>query len=279
MLMDSCLNMTRMQVSDRINCGVCVFTSDIFTVIQGVSTQRKDRANLRNVSSIEALQPANRSLPTVQLDQDILTPLAGKKQIYTYEAMNFREQIRTPGTGLSSILKTESETKTVGGGSGLWKKIQLPLEGFYFLSLKTRFGTWRDATLSHRSTGNYQLGTGLTARHIEITLQYWMGPGISPRRGSIVLRHWKGTILNLSLGATCHNCGGSLEFDDCYFGLLHDTLMAQMAHCLTKMALSLRSSVEIGRIWTGTEIIAKTVIETVTVTKTITGTECWFSNN
>lgn len=31
------------QVSDRINCGVYIFTPDIFTAIQGVSTQRKDR--------------------------------------------------------------------------------------------------------------------------------------------------------------------------------------------------------------------------------------------
>nr|GME13872.1 mannose-1-phosphate guanyltransferase alpha [Ipomoea batatas] len=30
-------------VSERINCGVYVFTPDIFTAIQGVSTERKDR--------------------------------------------------------------------------------------------------------------------------------------------------------------------------------------------------------------------------------------------
>ncbi|CAK7328995.1 unnamed protein product [Dovyalis caffra] len=116
-------------VSDRINCGVYVFTPEIFTAIQDVSSQRKDRANLRRVSSFEALQSAtryvlthehysitehapiftttscpdasslNRSLPTdfVRLDQDILSPLAGKKQLYTYETMDFWEQIKTPG--------------------------------------------------------------------------------------------------------------------------------------------------------------------------------------
>ncbi|KAG9152818.1 hypothetical protein Leryth_017642 [Lithospermum erythrorhizon] len=89
-------------VSDRINCGVYVFTPEIFNAIQGVSTQRKDRANLRRVSSFEALQPANRSLPTdfVRLDQDILSPLAGKKKLYTYETMDFWEQIKTPGMSL-----------------------------------------------------------------------------------------------------------------------------------------------------------------------------------
>ncbi|KAJ6875414.1 mannose-1-phosphate guanyltransferase alpha-like isoform X1 [Populus alba x Populus x berolinensis] len=93
-------------VSDRINCGVYVFTPEIFTAIQDVSSQRKDRANLRRVSSFEALQSAtsflNRSLPTdfVRLDQDILSPLAGKKQLYTYETMDFWEQIKTPGMSL-----------------------------------------------------------------------------------------------------------------------------------------------------------------------------------
>ncbi|GAB4845602.1 hypothetical protein Ancab_039005 [Ancistrocladus abbreviatus] len=89
-------------VSDRINCGVYVFTPDIFMAIQGVSTQRKDRANLRRMSSFEALQSATRSVPTdfVRLDQDILSPLAGKKKLYTYETMDFWEQIKTPGMSL-----------------------------------------------------------------------------------------------------------------------------------------------------------------------------------
>ncbi|XP_058078078.1 uncharacterized protein LOC131226289 isoform X1 [Magnolia sinica] len=89
-------------VSDRINCGVYIFTPDIFTAIHDVSTQRKDRANLRRVSSFEALQSATKTLPTdfVRLDQDILSPLAGKKQLYTYETLEFWEQIKTPGMSL-----------------------------------------------------------------------------------------------------------------------------------------------------------------------------------
>ncbi|KAK4402358.1 Anaphase-promoting complex subunit [Sesamum angolense] len=88
-------------VSDRINCGVYIFTPDIFTAIQGVSTQRKDRATLRRITSFEALQPGHRSLPSdfVRLDQDILSPLAGKRQLYVYETMDFWEQIKTPGSG------------------------------------------------------------------------------------------------------------------------------------------------------------------------------------
>jgi hypothetical protein len=41
----------------------------------------------------------NRALPAdfVRLDQDILSPLAGKKELYTYQTLDFWEQIKTPG--------------------------------------------------------------------------------------------------------------------------------------------------------------------------------------
>ncbi|KAJ9135231.1 hypothetical protein P3X46_032439 [Hevea brasiliensis] len=90
-------------VSDLINCGVYIFNPEIFTAIQGVSTNREDRANLLHLSSFDGLQSVTRaSFPTdfVRLDQDILSPLAGKKQLYTYETMNFWEQIKTPGMSL-----------------------------------------------------------------------------------------------------------------------------------------------------------------------------------
>jgi small-conductance mechanosensitive channel len=40
-----------------------------------------------------------RATPTkfVRLDQDILTPLAGKKKLYTFETTDFWEQLKTPG--------------------------------------------------------------------------------------------------------------------------------------------------------------------------------------
>ncbi|KDP45422.1 hypothetical protein JCGZ_09671 [Jatropha curcas] len=81
-------------VSDLINCGVYVFSPDIFTVIQ---------ANLLRGSSFEGLHSMTRTtLPAdfVRLDQDILSPLAGKKQLYTYETIDFWEQIKTPGMSL-----------------------------------------------------------------------------------------------------------------------------------------------------------------------------------
>ncbi|KAL0343951.1 UNVERIFIED_CONTAM: Mannose-1-phosphate guanyltransferase alpha [Sesamum angustifolium] len=89
-------------VSDLINCGVYVFTPKIFSVIQEVFLLREDRADIRHVSSYESPQLAIRSLPSdfVRLDQDILSPLAGKKQLYTYETTDFWEQIKTPGMSI-----------------------------------------------------------------------------------------------------------------------------------------------------------------------------------
>lgn len=56
---------------------------------------------IRNLaaSNYNHFQYATRSAPAdfVRLDQDILSPLAGKKQLYTYENKDFWEQIKTPG--------------------------------------------------------------------------------------------------------------------------------------------------------------------------------------
>jgi mannose-1-phosphate guanylyltransferase len=81
---------------------VYIFTPNIFSAIEDVLKQKKDRANLRRVSSFEALQSATKALPAdfVRLDQDILSPLAGKKELYTYQTLDFWEQIKTPGMSL-----------------------------------------------------------------------------------------------------------------------------------------------------------------------------------
>ncbi|KAL3833199.1 hypothetical protein ACJIZ3_007935 [Penstemon smallii] len=75
-------------VSDLINCGIYVFTPKIFNVIHEFNHMLINRPY--------------RSIPTgfVRLDQDILSPLAGKKQLYTYETTDFWEQIKTPGMSI-----------------------------------------------------------------------------------------------------------------------------------------------------------------------------------
>ncbi|KAK8653337.1 hypothetical protein V6N13_127344 [Hibiscus sabdariffa] len=113
-------------VSDLINCGLYIFTPDIFTAIQEVSLHREDQANLRHLSTFEALQSPTRTFPLdfVRLDQDILSPFAGKKQLYTYETMDFWEQIKTPGMSLkcsglylSQFRFTSPDLLAVGDGT------------------------------------------------------------------------------------------------------------------------------------------------------------------
>ncbi|CAN0857553.1 Mannose-1-phosphate guanyltransferase alpha [Linum grandiflorum] len=90
-------------VSDLINCGVYVFTPDIFTAIESVFASREDRGNPSRDANFEGLFSSTRSsVPKgfVRLDQDILSPLAGKKQLYTYETRDFWEQIKAPGISL-----------------------------------------------------------------------------------------------------------------------------------------------------------------------------------
>ncbi|CAL9121637.1 uncharacterized protein LOC135625017 isoform X1 [Musa acuminata AAA Group] len=89
-------------VNDLINCGVYVFTPQIFTIIQEVVLQGNNTVNLRRETSLEAFRSVAKVLPPefVRLDQDILTPLAGKKKLYTYETVDFWEQIKTPGMSL-----------------------------------------------------------------------------------------------------------------------------------------------------------------------------------
>ncbi|KAH7673485.1 mannose-1-phosphate guanylyltransferase protein [Dioscorea alata] len=89
-------------VSDLINCGVYVFTPNIFAAIEEAIVQRRGKAELRRITSFEALQSATKAIPAdyVRLDQDILSPFAGKKEFYTYETLDFWEQIKTPGMSL-----------------------------------------------------------------------------------------------------------------------------------------------------------------------------------
>ncbi|KAL8160629.1 hypothetical protein V2J09_002166 [Rumex salicifolius] len=90
-------------VSDLINCGVYVFTPEIFSAIESVYANREEKVSpSRRLSGSDAFQLTTRSNTAdfVRLDQDILSPLAGKKQLYTYETVSFWEQIKTPGMSL-----------------------------------------------------------------------------------------------------------------------------------------------------------------------------------
>ncbi|KAI3743585.1 hypothetical protein L1987_61295 [Smallanthus sonchifolius] len=115
-------------VSDLINYGVYIFTPEIFHVIQDIRTHREDRVTtykfcvllqlILKLSGFEDLRLATKTHAKdfVRLDQDILSPFAGKKQLYTYETMNFWEQIKTPVMSLkcSALYLTQFQHKYPG---------------------------------------------------------------------------------------------------------------------------------------------------------------------
>ncbi|GAB2288780.1 hypothetical protein Dimus_023090 [Dionaea muscipula] len=120
-------------VSDLINCGVYVFTPDIFLLSRELFPigkiekmccaclamclsirQQGCWSNKPTIGLPLSIYPQKLLLTSSQLqrririllgdflrlDQDILSPLAGKKQLYTFETADFWKQIKTPGMSL-----------------------------------------------------------------------------------------------------------------------------------------------------------------------------------
>ncbi|PHU02619.1 hypothetical protein BC332_27870 [Capsicum chinense] len=71
----------------------------------------------------------------------------------------------------------------------------------------------------------------------------------SPQPAIIAEAHWK--LQNMKWGSfmTRHDCGASLESDNCDFCLLRDALRVQVTHCQLKNAITSQPSVGFGRIW------------------------------
>eukprot|EP00899_Mesostigma_viride_P025816 jgi/Mesvir1/6419/Mv19510-RA.1 len=91
-------------VSDRINCGVYVFSADIFYAVERV-LEAKRETGMKRVSSFGAIQSvygAGEKADFVRLDQDILTPLAGKQQLYCFETDGFWDQMKSPGMAVKT---------------------------------------------------------------------------------------------------------------------------------------------------------------------------------
>jgi mannose-1-phosphate guanylyltransferase len=77
----------------RTLCCCLIYVIFVYTI------QCENKDSLYGLLSSDSEEFFCRSLPAnyVRLDQDILSPLAGKKQLYIYETMDFWEQIKTPG--------------------------------------------------------------------------------------------------------------------------------------------------------------------------------------
>ncbi|XP_062383997.1 mannose-1-phosphate guanyltransferase alpha-B [Sardina pilchardus] len=81
-------------VSDIINCGIYLFTPEIFAHI-GAVFQRNQQEPLQEE------QPVGRQREEViHLEQDIFTALAGQKQLHVYKTQHFWSQIKSAGSAI-----------------------------------------------------------------------------------------------------------------------------------------------------------------------------------
>uniref|UniRef100_A0A8C4ZFZ0 GDP-mannose pyrophosphorylase Aa n=1 Tax=Gadus morhua TaxID=8049 RepID=A0A8C4ZFZ0_GADMO len=83
-------------VSDIINCGIYLFTPDIFQHIAGVFQKNQIFFELQDE------EPANgwHRAAAIRLEQDIFTALAGQGKLYVYKTLSFWSQIKSAGSAI-----------------------------------------------------------------------------------------------------------------------------------------------------------------------------------
>lgn len=80
-------------VSSSINCGVYIFTPEIFSHIGAVF--------LKNQSDVfNGGDNLNPTRDCIRLEQDILSPLAGSKKLYVFKSTKFWSQIKSAGSAI-----------------------------------------------------------------------------------------------------------------------------------------------------------------------------------
>jgi len=86
-------------VSDLANCGVYVFAPEIFRRIQG-ATERKLQLSLSQdeVGLADSPRPvARKGDQVVSLENEVLAPMAGRKEMFVYETTDFFLQVKHAG--------------------------------------------------------------------------------------------------------------------------------------------------------------------------------------
>ncbi|XP_016107212.1 mannose-1-phosphate guanyltransferase alpha-B-like [Sinocyclocheilus grahami] len=81
-------------VSDVINCGIYLFTPDIFGHI-GKVFQRNQQERIQ-----EELTNGKQMAEVIRLEQDIFTTLAGQKKLIVYKTQHFWSQIKSAGSAI-----------------------------------------------------------------------------------------------------------------------------------------------------------------------------------
>lgn len=83
-------------VSTLINCGIYVFSVDIFPEIAKVFYSRQDGEMMYNNNN-----GGNKDRGYIRLEQDLLAPLAGTGRLYSFVSSNWWSQVKTAGKILS----------------------------------------------------------------------------------------------------------------------------------------------------------------------------------
>jgi len=82
-------------VSTLINCGVYIFSQEIFTMLQSVFNS-KQTEYLSNTESSEDVSKRD----TIWLERDLIVPLAGTNSAFLYQTSNWWSQIKTAGSAI-----------------------------------------------------------------------------------------------------------------------------------------------------------------------------------
>mmetsp|Transcript_2642 Transcript_2642/g.6366 ORF Transcript_2642/g.6366 Transcript_2642/m.6366 type:complete len:415 (+) Transcript_2642:53-1297(+) len=116
-------------VSNCVNCGVYLFSTGVFPILRCAEPARDEFDNpvmsrgispARESPRSDGPPPLDLTLRKVSFEQDVLTPLAGTRQLYVYETEDWWTPVKLPGEALLAtaqlLSRRKSELATNGDG-------------------------------------------------------------------------------------------------------------------------------------------------------------------
>jgi len=82
-------------ISTLINCGVYIFSPQIFPMLQSVFNGKQNSS-----LTLDDPDSSSRSRETIWLERDVLVPLAGTNTAFLYQTSNWWSQIKTAGSAI-----------------------------------------------------------------------------------------------------------------------------------------------------------------------------------
>ncbi|XP_064598063.1 mannose-1-phosphate guanyltransferase alpha-A-like isoform X2 [Liolophura sinensis] len=85
-------------VSNLINCGIYLFSPDIFTAL-AISFQKNQEENYSN-PELYSFDPNTPSRQVIHFEQDVFVPMAATGRLYVYQTSRFWSQIKSAGAAI-----------------------------------------------------------------------------------------------------------------------------------------------------------------------------------